>query len=166
MTAEGVRTALFRNIAGADPKLCQQLATQFGDDMLLQDAVPDDYFQLFLDILQTRELYEMPGVSDLFTTLYIEREKITDQQNPRLIDAIVANYHCFSDDNLCLVICDMVARIWPPAIALGALEEMAKTRHATAVNAVCVGLEVILRHLERNSELYLRASVKYRQLMS
>jgi hypothetical protein len=166
MTAEGVRTALFRNIAGADPELCEQLATQFGDDMLLRDAVPDDYFQLFLDILETPELYEMPGVSDLFATLYIEREKITGRQKSRLIDAIVAHYHRFSDDSLCLVICDMVARSWPPAIALGALEEMAKTRHAKAVNAVCVGLEVILRHEERGSELSRRASEKYRQLMS
>ena len=166
MTAERLKTALFNNISGTDPNLCQHLATQFGDDMLLKDAVPDDYFELFLDILETQELYEMSGVSDLFTTLYVEREKLTERQKSRLIEAIVANYHSFSDDSLCLVICDMVARVWDPNIALGALEEMAKTHHPKAMNAVCVALEVILRHVERGSELYLRASEKYRQLMS
>jgi hypothetical protein len=166
MAAEHLRAALFRNVSGTDPNLCQDLATQFADDMLLKDAVPDDYFELFLEILATQELYEMPGVSDLFTTLYIEREKLTERQKSRLIDAIAANYHSFSDDSLCLVICDMVARVWDPDIALGALEEMAKTHHPKAVNAVCVALEVILRHVERGSELCLRASEKYRQLMS
>jgi hypothetical protein len=88
----------------------QQVADRYEDDLLEFDDFPDEYFDLALDLLSSVKFYSKPGVWNFLLVLSTEQDKLQHHHYEALVDRIVSNYGSYKNNDLCLAVCDFIAR--------------------------------------------------------
>lgn len=109
--------------------LCSRLADQFEDDLLEYANFPDEYLMLFMTLLSDRRYFEKPGIWNFVLAVNNARDALTSEQLERIGKEFVANFQDYLDPDLCLAVCDFVARNIRPSKAAELLQEL-KRREA------------------------------------
>ncbi|HWT18485.1 MAG TPA: hypothetical protein VN280_06185 [Variovorax sp.] len=124
---------LLMQVARAESKrsaaLCSRLADQFEDDLLEYADFPDEHLMLFMTLLSDRRYFERPGIWNFVLAVNNARDALTKEQLERIGEAFVANFQNYLDPDLCLAVCDFVARNIQPSRAAELLKEL-KLREA------------------------------------
>lgn len=95
----------------------QKVADSYEDDLLEFAHFPDDYFSFVLEILSEAEFYAKPGAWNFLLVLGTERGKLQAHHYRALADCMMRNYEHYTDEDLCLAVCDFVARNYSSADA-------------------------------------------------
>lgn len=109
--------------------LCSRLADQFEDDLLEYAEFPSDHFLFFIKLLSEHQYFEKPGIWNFMLAVNNARDALTSQQLEGIGDAFVANFKNYLDSDLCLAVCDFVARNIHPSKAAELLKKL-KQREA------------------------------------
>lgn len=88
----------------------QKLADKFEDDLLEYDEFPEEYFDLIIKMLSDERLYSKSGAWNFLLVLGTERDKLSKNHYRTLEKYILENYENYFDEDLCLAVCDFVAR--------------------------------------------------------
>lgn len=98
--------------------LCSRLADQFEDDLLEYADFPDEHLMLFATLLSDNRYFEKPGIWNFIMAVNNARDALTSEQLERIGEIFLANFQRYLDPDLCLAVCDFVARnIQPPKAA-------------------------------------------------
>ena len=104
--------------------LCGRLADELQDELLNHDTMPDSLFEYLLTLISVRQYYEKPGVWNFLLVLNTPRDDLSPEQFKRLTDAFLENYSSYSNDDLCLAVCDFIARHIEPREAINLLKQL------------------------------------------
>lgn len=88
----------------------QNVADSYEDDLLEFQDFPENYFSFVLDVLSDPELYLKPGAWNFLLVLSTEGGKLQDSHYKRLAEVVVGSYGHYQDADLCLAVCDFIAR--------------------------------------------------------
>ena len=88
----------------------QKIADRYEDDLLEFDEYPEDYFHFFLKLLCEERFFEKPGLWNFLLVLSTESHKLSMEHYNKIADCIVDNYLKYNDADLCLSVCDFIAR--------------------------------------------------------
>jgi hypothetical protein len=103
----------------------QQVADRYEDDLLEFNEFPDEYFDLAVDLLSNVKFYSKPGVWNFLLVLGTEHDKLQQHHYEMLADRIVCNYGSYKNKDLCLAVCDFIARNYPVPDATRIFEQLA-----------------------------------------
>lgn len=103
--------------------LCSRLADQFEDDLLEYPDFPDEHFMLFMALLSDRRYFDKPGIWNFILAVNNARDVLTKEQLNNIIGTFRANFQSYLDSDLCLAVCDFVARNIQPSRAAELLQE-------------------------------------------
>lgn len=104
--------------------LCSRLADQFEDDLLEYAIFPDEHLMLFMTLLSDRRYFEKPGIWNFVLAVNNARDALTNEQFERIGETFLANFQDYLDPDLCLAVCDFVARNIQPSKAAELLREL------------------------------------------
>jgi hypothetical protein len=104
--------------------LCSRLADELQDELLNHDSMPEPLFEYFLTLLSVQHYYEKPGLWNFLLALNMPREDLSTGQFKRLITVFLENYFNYTDKDLCLAVCDFIARHIAPAEAAPLLRQL------------------------------------------
>ena len=90
--------------------LCSRLADQFEDDLLEYADFPSDYLMFFATLLSERRYFEKPGIWNFILAVNNARDALTTPQLEGICDVFISNFQDYLDADLCLAVCDFVAR--------------------------------------------------------
>lgn len=146
-------------VAGAESKrssaLCSRLADQFEDDLLEYADFPDEHLMLFMTLLSDSRYFEKPGIWNFVLAVNNARDALTSEQLERVGEVFVANFQRYLDPDLCLAVCDFVARNIQPSRAAELLQEL-KLREAAkpleAQGIVDQGLFILSQEVKRAAQ--------------
>ncbi|NPU90853.1 MAG: hypothetical protein HPY82_02995 [Gammaproteobacteria bacterium] len=88
----------------------QRIADNFEDDLLEYQDFPRDYFYFLLKLLSDYDFYSKPGLWNFLLVLGTEGHKLESLHYEELADCIVGNYANYKNADLCLAVCDFIAR--------------------------------------------------------
>lgn len=106
-------------------KVFQQVADRYEDDLLELEGFPDNYFKLVIDLLSDNSLYSKPGAWNFLLVLGTEQGRLQPAHYDALAECIVLSYERYSNTDLCVAVCDFIARNYPPAKAKGVFSQLA-----------------------------------------
>lgn len=101
------------------------MADSYEDDLLEFAHFPDDYFGLVLELLSEAESYAKPGVWNFLLVLGTEQGKLQARHYRALADCMIRNYEHYTDEDLCLAVCNFVARNYSAAGAKPIFDRLA-----------------------------------------
>lgn len=104
--------------------LCNRLADELQDELLNHDAMPDSLFNYFLTLLSVATYYEKPGLWNFILALNTPRDDLSKEQFKKLTKVFLENYGSYSDKELCLAVCDFIARHIEPSEASVLLNQL------------------------------------------
>lgn len=104
--------------------LCSRLADQFEDDLLEYADFPDEHLMLFATLLSDSRYFEKPGLWNFVMAVNNARDALTSEQLERIGEVFLANFQRYLDPDLCLAVCDFVARNIEPAKATELLHQL------------------------------------------
>ena len=91
-----------------------EIADRYEDDLLENDDFPEGYFEFFLRLLSEKKFYSIPGICEFVLRLGSEKEKLEKEgRYQEITETILSNFLYYSDEELCLAICDFIARNYP-----------------------------------------------------
>lgn len=88
----------------------QNIADRYEDDLLNFDDFPEDYFNFIIKLLSDSRFYSKAGVWNFLLVLSTEFHRLSTQHYNRLAEIFVDNYKNYQDEDLCLAVCDFIAR--------------------------------------------------------
>ena len=88
----------------------QKVADAFEDDLLNYDFFPVDHFEFVIDLLSDERFYKKPGVWNFLLVIGTEGHRLTSKHYEEISCAIVRNYKYYENEDLCLSVCDFIAR--------------------------------------------------------
>jgi hypothetical protein len=158
LSVSSIRSALKSLPSVAAEEVVKAQASAFEDDLLGLATFPDEYVDLFLEIMSTEHLFNRKGAWHFVVKVYTDREKLSGGQLANIAEAMTANFSRFTEDKLCLTVCDFIARACPPTKALDLLDQLVNSSAKShQVDAILVGLEVLLVNLKKDTELWKQA---------
>jgi hypothetical protein len=104
------RASLSRCAGSQCEAVFQKIADSYEDDLLEHADFPDEYFEFALDLLSDTTFYSKPGVWNFLLVLGTEQGKLQPHHYAALAERIVANYGEYQNSDLCLAVCDFIAR--------------------------------------------------------
>lgn len=104
--------------------LCSRLADKFEDDLLDYGDFPEAYLNFFLELLSDKQYYDQPGIWNFVLAVNNARDALSSEQYERITNTFVANFEYYSDTDLCLAVCDFVARNLEPSKAAELLKKL------------------------------------------
>jgi hypothetical protein len=114
-------------IEGAERKrssaLCSRLADRFEDDFMEYADFPDEHLMLLMTLLSDSRYFEKPGIWNFVLALNSARDMLTSEQMERIGEVFLANFQRYLDPDLCLAVCDFVARNIQPSRGAELLRE-------------------------------------------
>lgn len=90
--------------------LCSRLADQFEDDLLEYSDFPDEYLMLFATLLSESRYFDKPGIWNFVLAVNNARDALTKKQLEHIADVFLANFQHYLEPDLCLAVCDFIAR--------------------------------------------------------
>lgn len=131
-----------------------QAADSFEDDLLEFADFPADYFAFVIALLSDEKFFSRPGVWNFLLVLSTEKEKLQSPHYERLAETILAHYPSYVNEDLCLGVCDFIARNYPQAYAkrvLFGLKEIEKKKDPSLQGFADDGLRILEREIARGS---------------
>lgn len=110
--------------------LCSRLADQFEDDLLEYADFPSDYFIFFSTLLSERRYFYKPGIWNFILAVNNARDALTTSQLEGICDTFLVNFQNYLDADLCLAVCDFVARNIQPSKATKILQNLKQQESA------------------------------------
>lgn len=113
-----------------------------------------EVFDFFADALQDKVTCSVKGSSSLVMSLYDDFDKLTKPQISNLLVIFDENAEDYDDEMLRHSVSDMVARKYPPEIAMKLFRQWKQSNSLKRLHMAQVGLEVLLMagRLDKNSE--------------
>jgi len=93
--------------------------------------------------MSTAELFSKKGAPEFFFTLMNDFYKFDEKQKTRLFDTISENFLLYKDVKLTWVVCDIIARNYDQADALGFFREYYPRAGAPGRDGIALGLDII-----------------------
>lgn len=87
----------------------QKISYTYEFDLLEYRDIPDDYFDFFLRLLSEEKFFRKPGVWNFVLVFGTEGHKLTVDHYDKIANTIVNNFAHYSDENLCLAVCEFIA---------------------------------------------------------
>jgi hypothetical protein len=106
--------------------VCSKAADQFEDDLLEFDEFPDEYLKFVVQLLSRSNFYCKPGIWNFLLVLSTESHRLQPCHYEQLKITFLENYHHYSDQDLCLAVCDFIARNYSEGSARSQLNALAK----------------------------------------
>lgn len=95
----------------------QKVVDSYEDDLLELDGFPEEYFDFVLRVLSDARFYSKAGAWNFLLAIGTEKHKLQPHHYQALADKIIGNYNNYLNEDLCLAVCDFVARNYPYADA-------------------------------------------------
>ena len=87
----------------------QKVSYNYEFDLLKYHDIPDDYFDFFLRLLSEEKFFGKPGVWNFVLVFGTEGHKLSLDHYDKIADNIVNNFVHYSDEDLCLAVCEFIA---------------------------------------------------------
>jgi hypothetical protein len=146
MSAEAIRQTLLSASDVEANLVFRQQADQFEEELLGLAPTPDEYVDLFVEIISHPAFAVQPGAWNFVVRMYTDREKLTAPQLARILEGFKAGYPLYRDERMRLLASDFVARAYEPSQALQAIRTMAdRVTDNDAKVPLKVALEVLMR---------------------
>ena len=155
MTLQSYEEALLSCDSKSSESVFQKIADSYEDDLLEFDGFPSDYFDFALKLLSDDRFYVKAGVWNFLLVLGTESHKLTEQHYRKLSDCIIANYKNYDDEDLCLAVCDFIARNYSLSRAssvFNLLDEIEDKKPADMKGFVEDGRRIMLAEEKRRTE--------------
>jgi hypothetical protein len=150
-----IRSSLETATSENSPEVFRAQASAFEEDLLGVPQFPDEYADLFVEIMSTSRFFSKEGAWRFVVKVYTDRDKLTESQKEKILDAFVASFGEYPEEKLCLTVSDFIARTYAPEKALEAFDMMVRSAtRAEQLDAILVGLEILFLNLERDSDLW------------
>jgi hypothetical protein len=149
---QGYANAVVHATLKQSESVYQKIADSFEDDLLEFDDFPADYFNFVLALLTEGQFYSRRGLWNFLLVLSTEKQKLTPQHYDRLATAIMENYSNYLDEDLCLAVCDFIARNYPADYAKQVLDKLRSIESSKAENLKGIadeGLWILGREISR-----------------
>lgn len=115
-------------ILNSDPRqqeaVCSEIADRFEDDLLEYPEFPPEYFSFSIALLAERHFFSRPGVWNFLLVLGAESDRLRDVHYRTLTKTIIDHYARYDNEDLCLAVCDFIARNVEPHSATLVLEQL------------------------------------------
>lgn len=141
----------------AKPERCEgvfsRTADNFEDDLLEFDEFPPEYFDFALSLLSDERYYSRPGVWNFLLVLGTEKEKLLEAHYRALAQVITDNYPSYKNPDLCLAVCDFIARNYETKWArelLTRLKGLEAVKPAELQGSADEGLKILEREVARS----------------
>lgn len=116
------------DILGAKPQRSEgafsRAADSFEDDLLEFDEFPEEYFKFILRLFSESDFYSRPGLWNFLLVLGTEKEKLQESHFSALTDSFREHYGSYTNSDLCLAVCDFIARNYPVDAAKRLLQDL------------------------------------------
>jgi hypothetical protein len=140
----------------AKPERCEgvfsRTADSFEEDLLEFDEFPQEYFDFVLSLLSEKRFYSRPGVWNFLLVLGTEKEKLQEMHYRVLAQAITDSYPLYENEDLCLAVCDFIARNYEARWAkelLNRLKDLEAAKSAELGGFADDGLKILEREVAR-----------------
>jgi hypothetical protein len=146
------KVALTRCTGSQCESVFQRVAESFEDDLLEFEDFPEDYFSFALELLSNATFYLKPGLWSFLMVLGTERHKLTSRHYDELAERMVEGYSRYSNEDLCLAVCDFIARNYSAAVArslFGKLDAIEKNKSMDLRGFVADGLRILAAEEKR-----------------
>ncbi len=110
---ESYREQLIKCSPGKSESVFQKVADSYEDDLLEVEDFPAGYFEFVVSLLSEDRFYSKAGAWNFLLVLGTEKQKIKDWHYHALSEVFVENYEKYVDEDLCLGVCDFIARNYP-----------------------------------------------------
>jgi len=104
--------------------VCSKIADQFEDELMNLEGLPQGPFEFIQRLLSEQALYRQPGVWNFLMVLSAGRHRLTPSHFEQLGSVFRKHYASYEDSDLCLAVCDFVARNFPHKDARKLLEDL------------------------------------------
>lgn len=104
----------------------QQVADRYEDDLLELQEFESEYFNFVLDLLSESAFFSKPGVWNFLLVLGTEQHKLHGHHYEALSECIISHYAQYEEKDLCLAVCDFVARNYPPSKGKEIFKQLSK----------------------------------------
>jgi hypothetical protein len=144
MGEELLHNLIYQAIAAGDSTRLREYAYAMETSALGADRFPEHSFELILDLLNRRELFEMDGSFYILRVLENDWKSLSDEQKERLLPALETAYGLFDDWMSWFVISELLGKCFGDEQALGALSRLKAVRGEGPRSLVPHGLEHIV----------------------
>lgn len=103
----------------------EKVADRYEDDLLELENFPKNYFDFVLELLSDAKFYSKPGVWNFLLVLGTEQGKLQPHHYKALAERIVDNYEQYRNTDLCVAVCDFVARNYSSLHARAIFDQLA-----------------------------------------
>jgi len=130
----------------------QSVADSYEDDLLEFNEFPDEYINFVLKLLSDSRFYSKAGVWNFLLVLGTESHRLRSRHYKSLSDTIIDNFRDYDDEDLCLVVCDFVARNYSfkeAGIIFDSLEAIENQKPESLHGFVADGRRIMIAEEER-----------------
>ena len=145
------------SLLDAKPERCEgvfsRTADNFEDDLLEFEAFPPGYFDFMLTLLSDVRFFSRAGLWNFLLVLSTESEKLQGPHYRMLAQVIGDHYIEYQDKDLCLAVCDFIARSYEASRArhlLLQLKELEAGRPLQLQGFADEGLKLLEREVSRS----------------
>lgn len=131
----------------------QKAADSYEDELLEYDDFPEPYFLFFLKLLSEQKFFDKPGLWNFLLVISTESHKLSSEHYSRIADAILNNYVFYEDEDLCLAVCDFVARNYDHNTARGILDKLREIENEKSEKGFADdGLRILANEIQRETD--------------
>lgn len=131
--------------------VCSKIADQFEDDLMELEGMPYGPFEFIKQLLSKSSLYRQAGVWNFLMVLNAGRHRLKKEHFDQLSEVFLNNYALYANTDLCLAVCDFIARSFPSSEAQKLLIRLRKLENQKP-NSLHGFADEGLRILEREQE--------------
>jgi|GEM_PF-3324486 hypothetical protein len=147
---------LLTQISTAESKrseaLCSRLADNFENDLLEYEVLPDSHFDFFIALLTSEQYYSKPGIWNFLLAINNASDSLTKLQFENISLAFTDNFVNYTDKELCLAVCDFIARNFEQSKArelLKKLKELESHKNSELQGYVDEGFFILMQNANR-----------------
>lgn len=141
-------------VAAKDKLEIEEICFELEYTQLEREFWSQEVFDFFAEALQDKATCNVKGSSSLVMSLYNDFDKLTKPQIANLLVIFDENAEDYGDEMLRHSVSDMVARKYPPEIAMEIFKKWKQSSSLKRMHMAQVGLEVLIMagRLDGNSE--------------
>ncbi len=116
--------AISQSATSKSESICTKIADEFEDELMDLEGLPQGPFEFIERLLTEPTLYRKPGVCNFLMVLSAGRHRLRPDHFEQLGAIFRGHYAPYEDSDLCLAVCDFVARNFPHVDARKLLEDL------------------------------------------
>lgn len=152
MTTNQMRHVLLSAPDAEAERVFREQADLLEDQLLGVARVPEEFVELLVELLSEPRFSTKKGAWNFVVRLASDLAKFDSAQRTRLLEAIVLGFQSYSDVRMQLTTADLIARGFPPDVAVEALARLSvRSLSEAARDAIAVGARVIFREVPRGT---------------